>query len=175
MENLILFLATAFLFRRPELAPRKVPVSSCGRTAQLPSTPLTRTFCDDTGNPVYVGQAGEGPCLYGFATVELQTVIHDRSRAEQALFLFMEDMHDSFSIAHTTGLEHGYHHRHSSEVWGMTDYWQDSDGVDWKVKGWTDGRVMTVLYVKNIGAGVLAQTEAFLDSFQFNPTEKLEQ
>lgn len=175
MENLILLLATAFLFRRTEETPKRIAVSTCGCTANLPARPITQKIEDEAGNPVYIGQAKEGGCTYGFATVELEQVIYDRAEAEQALFLFMEDMHPSFNIEYTTGLVHGYSHPHSDAVWGMTDYWQDADGVDWKVKGWTDGRIMTVLYVKGIGSLSFAQQDAFLDSFQFNPAQKLVQ
>ncbi|MDB5196408.1 MAG: hypothetical protein JWP88_779 [Flaviaesturariibacter sp.] len=175
MENLILLLASAFLFRRTEHVPKRIAVTSCGCTAELPSTPLTQKLEDEKGNTVFIGHAKEDSCTYGFATVELEHVIYDRAQAEQALFLFMEDMHPSFDIEYTTGLLHGYSHPHSDAVWGMTDYWQDADGIDWKVKGWTDGRILTVLYVKGIGSMSLAKQDSFLNSFQFNPTQKLVQ
>lgn len=175
MENLILLLASAFLFRRAELPSKRMAVTTCGHTAELPASPLTKKLRDEKGNPVYVGQAKDGAATYGFATVELERNIYDRSQAEQALFLFMEDMHPSFDIQYTTGLSHGYTHPQSDVIWGMTDYWQDADGIDWKVKGWTDGRILTVLYVKDIGAVSFAQQDAFLNSFQFNPAQKLVQ
>jgi hypothetical protein len=175
MENLILLLATAFLFRREERTPKVIALSSCGRTATLPVSPVTRHCKDEKGNTVYVGQAKEGAVVYGFATVELSQILYARKEAEQALFLFMEDMLPSFNIAYTAGLIHGYNHPHSAAVWGMTEYWQDLEGTDWKVKGWTDGRVMTVLYVKGIGYSSIDQQEAYLNSFQFNPSQKLVQ
>lgn len=175
MENLILLLTSSFLFRAAEKKAALTTVSSCGYTALLPAKPVTKRLEDEHGNKVYVGQTNEDGVTYGFATVELDRILNSRCKAEQALFLFMEDMHASFGIAFTTGLQHGYSHPHSDAVWGMTDYWQDTQGIDWKVKGWTDGRVMTVLYIKDLANAGMAQQEAFLNSFQFNPSQKLVQ
>lgn len=163
------------MFRRREQREKIFEVSSCGCTARLPAQPLTKKLRDEKGNPVYVGQAKEQHVTYGFATVELEQHLYNREEAEQTLFLFMEAMHPSFNIEYTTALTHGYTHPHSPHVWGMTDYWQDKDGQDWKVKGWTDGRIMTVLYVKNIGGVSFERQDAFLNSFQFHTSQKLVQ
>jgi hypothetical protein len=50
----------------------------------------------------------------------------------------------------------------------MVDYWQDEEGLDWKVKGYTDGRIIAVLYVKNINDISVEKQDKFLDSFCFS-------
>ena len=46
-------------------------------------------------------------------------------------------------------------------------YWQDCSKKDWKVKGYTDGKTLAVLYVKNIGHVDVKKQDLFLDSFHF--------
>jgi hypothetical protein len=29
---------------------------------------------------------------------------------------------------------------------GVIDYWEDKDGVSYKIKGWTDGKYIAVMY-----------------------------
>jgi hypothetical protein len=49
----------------------------------------------------------------------------------------------------------------------VVDYWQDADRRDWKVKGWTDGASLAVLYIKNIGSVPVLQEEKFLNGRLF--------
>jgi hypothetical protein len=50
----------------------------------------------------------------------------------------------------------------------VVDYWQDEDEMDWKVKGYTDGQIIAVLYVKNINQSTVEQQDLFLDSFSMD-------
>jgi hypothetical protein len=47
----------------------------------------------------------------------------------------------------------------------LTDYWQDSQGVDYKVKGYTNGRVLAILFVRNISQLDVSLQDQYLDSF----------
>ena len=49
----------------------------------------------------------------------------------------------------------------------MLEYWQDDEGNDWKVKGWTNGRFMALLYVKNFTEESIKEVDEFLNSFRF--------
>ena len=82
------------------------------------------------------------------------------------LFAYMHKLKGPFYIFHNVGSE-------KSADWNQTgtstlvDYWQDAVGVDCKVKGYTNGRILAVLYVKNISEAEVSRQELFLDSFHF--------
>jgi hypothetical protein len=67
-----------------------------------------------------------------------------------------------------TGLSYGYTHPGDESIFGFTEYWQDKEGLDWKVKAWTNGQVMTVLYIRNIGRVKLKDQDSYLDGISFS-------
>ena len=79
---------------------------------------------------------------------------------------YMNKLKDPFLVNHEVGLEASKDWNQAGSVC-LVDHWQDAGGVDCKVKGYTDGQVMAVLYVKNICAGEVSKQEEFLDSFHF--------
>jgi len=72
----------------------------------------------------------------------------------------------AFFILHNTGLANACDWNHHSSV-TLTDYWQDSDQQDWKIKAYTNGKAIAILYVKNIGHVEVKKQDLFLDGFLF--------
>ena len=64
-----------------------------------------------------------------------------------------------------TGIDLCQNWVHGDDCIRLVDYWQDEDSVDWKVKGYTDGHTIAVLYVKNINEISVEKQDEFLDSF----------
>ncbi|RYY96651.1 MAG: hypothetical protein EOO11_12960 [Chitinophagaceae bacterium] len=175
MENLIQRLATA-LFGASAAAsrePRLFAACTQGSRISFYRAPFVHHFYNEQGDEVYTGQSLENKVTYGFITCRLAQPLSDLMLAEQRLFLFMESLHPHFDIECTTGLDHGLQHPVYPDVVGMTEYWQDSTGYDWKVQAWTDGSLLSVTYVRNISITDFRRQDAFLDSFAFAPAHKL--
>jgi len=79
---------------------------------------------------------------------------------------YMEKLKGPFAVFHSAGAatEADWNSTDSSS---LVDYWQDASGADWKVKGYTNGRFLAVLYVSNINEADSARQDQFLDSFHF--------
>jgi hypothetical protein len=78
---------------------------------------------------------------------------------------YISRLHTPFSIAYNSGI----HHCKSMEQSGtriIIDYWQDEWGVDWKIKGYTNGHFLALLYVQNINDGDVEKQEAFLSGME---------
>ncbi|GAB4091947.1 hypothetical protein [Flaviaesturariibacter terrae] len=175
MSNLISALATALLGR---LAPkneetRRFRCCSAGATLEFYKAPFVHQSYDEEGNEIFTGQSLDRKVMYGFVTCRLANPLSDRMLAEQRLFLFMEQLHPHYNIDCTAGLDHGIEHPDFPEVVGMSEYWQDADGKDWKVVGWTDGTLMAVLYIRNISITDFRRQDAFFESFRFAAARKL--
>lgn len=175
MSNLFTALASALLgrFSAKNEEPRRFRCCSGGATLQFYKAPFVHQSYDEAGNEVFTGQSLEGRATYGFVTCRLARPLSDRLLAEQRLFLFMESLHPHYGIECTTGLDHGFDHPRYADAVGMSEYWQDSDGKDWKVVGWTDGTLLAVLYVRNISITDFRRQDAFFESFRFAPARKL--
>ena len=77
----------------------------------------------------------------------------------------MDDLRQPLFATHNTGIIDVETRR--TRFIELTDFWQDEEGVDWEVKGYTNGKYVAVLYVRNISEATSHQQEAFLNSFSF--------
>jgi|GEM_PF-1867493 len=177
MENLFSrFVSALYASLRPEAAEPKPATYHCcllGSTVAMRKDPFVHQSYNAEGDEFFTGQSVEGSVTYGFVTCRLQRPVSDQMLAEQRLFLFLESLHPHFGIECTTGLDHGIDYPGNPDAIGMTEYWQDHKGLDWKVGAWTDGALMAVLYVRNISIADFRRQDQFLQSFRFAPAQKL--
>lgn len=168
MENLFIFLATSLAIRRLS-APRKFKNCRIGNTG---CTALVLTGNGElnhtqtrTGDDLYFHEYKENHVSYGLICIQLNKT-YEIDAARELLSVYMNKLRAPFYITCNTGLEsdEDWNQDHSAS---LVDYWQDKQRVDWKVKGYTDGRHMAVLYVKNIGQTDVNKQDLFLDSFYF--------
>lgn len=139
---------------RPRLAaPHNAPAAFCN-TAETPG-----------GDLVYMSECKENEVTYGVISIRLKQAYTKLADAEQVLSRFMRCLQPGFGIQHTTRGGVNGDERETS----ITDYWQCIEQKDWKVKGWTNGRDLSVVYVKNIGQLPVDREEKFLNGFRFIP------
>jgi hypothetical protein len=111
-----------------------------------------------TGDLVQVYEYKDNDATFGIITIRLKNRYAKLQQAEPVLTEFMQQLQPTFAVQHTTGRMVDYEPQQTKMA--VIDYWQDVEGTDWKVKGWTDGKTMAVLYIKNI-AQVPVEKEGF--------------
>ena len=168
MENLFIFLATSFALRRLS-GPRKIRNCFIGNTG---CSALVFAGDNDfnytvtrTGDDLFFHEYREKKVSFGIICIRLNKEYNLQS-AEELLKIYINKLRKPFHIKHNTGLikDDDWNQVSSST---LTDYWQDQKRMDWKVKGYTNGNYMAVLYVKNIGHTDVNKQDLFLDSFHF--------
>ena len=168
MQNLIFLLTTSLVFSYATRTFRRRFISNTGCSLKMPGETfrLDKTF-SDTGEAVYMGDQAKGKATYGFILAKLNDKSADIKDAEHLLYDFLEGLLQPLSIEYTTGLSTGHRNKYCKNATGMIDYWQDDLGSDWKVKGWTNGSYMAVLYVKNFTEENILEVDEFLNGFRF--------
>lgn len=171
MENLLFILAATWAFR---LSPstktfKKYQIGNTGCSIFLfgNNCKFKKVLSPD-GDTIHLSQCEESSGAFGVIAVQLKQPLSKLADADQVLSRFMKNLQPSFSVSHSTGLIKGQIMENCPGVIGMVDYWQDNKNVDWKVKGWTNGKSMAVLYVKNINEVPVQKQEVFLDGFRFS-------
>jgi hypothetical protein len=86
--------------------------------------------------------------------------------AEEMLRSYVDKLRGPLYILHNTGMQEEADWNSENSI-TIVDYWQDCRKKDWKVKGYTNGKILAVLYVKNIGNADVKKQDFFLDSFHF--------
>lgn len=165
MENLFLFLATSFVFRfsaRPKVAHQSIGDRGC---SALLSGKRQKATATEGGDKLYFHEFKESQTTFGLICISLHQE-YSLDEASAMLQNYMEKLHVPFTILHQTGIQPETDWNSQASC-ALVDYWQDGECVDWKVKGYTDGRSLAVLYVRNIGPVDVARQDLFLDSFYF--------
>jgi hypothetical protein len=165
MENLILLLATSFALRLN--SPRKFKNVTIGHTGcsalLLQHDNSIDSTVTESGDRLYFHEAEENGVGYGMICVDMRTAV-DQSEAMTMLEAYMDSLRGPFYVLHNTGV-HAAANWNQASVSSLTDYWQDSQGVDYKVKGYTNGRVLAILFVRNISQLDVSLQDQYLDSF----------
>lgn len=167
MENLILLFATSFLFRlSPNKKIKNQFIGTTGCSALLACDDELESSTTASGDQLYFHEFREKTVSYGMICVEMQNEYFIKD-AEKMLIAYIDQLKDPFYILHNTGI-HDDADWNSETTRTFVDYWQDRQKKDWKVKGYTNGKTLAVLYVKNIGNADVTRQDYFLDSFHFN-------
>jgi len=113
------------------------------------------------GDLMHLREYKEDDATYGLISIKFKDVYTNASDAERLLLAFMQQLQHTFTIQYTTGLHVETFLQPNKTA--VTNYWQDAEKRDWKVKGWTNGTAIVVLYIKNIGAVAVAKEDVFLN------------
>ena len=166
MENLILFLATSFVIRVSSSKRIKLQfIGDTGCSALQSSDHKLECTLTRSGDQLYFHEFKDKNVTYGIICVDMDHQ-YNLSEAEEMLIAYINKLRGPFYILHNTGI-------HDDADWNsetsktIVDYWQDCNKKDWKVKGYTNGKTLAVLYVKNIGHADVKKQDLFLDSFHF--------
>jgi hypothetical protein len=167
MENLLFLLATSFVLRLS--SPRSFKNHLIGdtgcRALLIPADNTISRTKTESGDDLYFHDTTEAGVTYGIICVCLQQQ-YSLEEASEMLGSYMEKLHQPFFIRHNVGQQNGadWNSYHTKTI---VDYWQDGDGCDWKVKGYTNGSILAVLYVRNIAQLEVTKQDLYLDSFHF--------
>jgi hypothetical protein len=166
MENLILFLATSLVIRFSSSKKIKLQfIGNTGCSALLSADTKLESSLTQSGDELYFHEFKDKNVTYGIICVDMNEK-YSLAEAEEMLRSYIESLRGPLYILHNTGI-------HEDADWNsetsktIVDYWQDCSKKDWKVKGYTNGKTLAVLYVKNIGNADVKNQDFFLDSFHF--------
>lgn len=165
MENLFMFLATSLVlrvaspgFKRYLICPGcSTLLNSGARTLHIRQT--------KDGDRLYFNEYAADGVTYGMVCVRLRNPC-TLEKAEDILFQFLRRSRKPLHIQHTASPEI----ESDGKLLTVTDYWQDKAGIDWKIKGYTNGKIIAYLYVKNITDTTVKAHDRYLDGFRFSAT-----
>ena len=73
----------------------------------------------------------------------------------------------NFNIIQAAGYGKGHTLSKFANAIGVLDYWKDKEGNGWKIKGWTDGKFIGVLYAFSKIDLPESKVNVYLDGFGF--------
>lgn len=162
MKTLILIM-TLWRLKSPRFRNRKIANTGC--IAFLPKDIPFKTKKTPDGGLFCCTEFIHEEITYGVICISLDKEL-SLNKARKILAAYMKKLHGPFFIFHSIGLTRDADWN-SSVTCALVDYWQDAGGADWKIKGYTDGKSIGILYLKNIAKTDVVLQDKFLDSFHF--------
>ena len=79
----------------------------------------------------------------------------------------LEFLKKTFDIVSAAGYGKGHRLQGKENTRGIIDCWKDKEGYGWKIKAWTEGKFIGVLYVYAKGSlNETSKVNVFLDGFR---------
>lgn len=148
---------------------KKVPVGKSGCSVYAFCTlTFTEPGYSQDSSLVYTSECiSKDSVNYGVICVKLKAGIDNLDNAEGLLISYMDYLKTSFNISKSAGYGKGHQLAKNENTRGVIDYWEDTDKNSWKVKGWTDGKFIAVLYGYSLKELPEQKLNLFLDGFRF--------
>ena len=157
-----MFLATSIVLRvAPSRFRRYIICPGCSTLLHSSARRLHVRHTRD-GDKLYFNAYSADGVVYGIVCVQMKEV-YTIEKAESILAQFIARARKPLHIVCDMEMEVTT----TNCLVTISDYWQDRAGIDWKIKGYTNGKTIGFLYVKNISDTSVKNHDAYLDGFRF--------
>jgi len=126
-----------------------------------------KTELSQDSSLVFESECNKDGLNYGVIGIKLRGAIGDLDQAQETLIRYLDYLKTNFKITKSAGYGKGHRLNNNENTRGIIDYWEDNDKNNWKVKGWTNGKYIAVLYgysAKELPESIL---NVYLDGFRF--------
>lgn len=147
MKKCVLLLAFSFcfLFSYGQVI-KKVAISNSGCSVYTYCTfEFEKEYSPDS-SVVYADECVKDDLTYGVICVKLMQSTDNPEVAEETMINYLNYLKTSFGIVKSTGYGRGHRLNNNENTRGVLDYWEDAEKKNWKIKAWTDGKFIGVLY-----------------------------
>jgi hypothetical protein len=164
--SLLLAFSLCFLFSHAQSL-KKVPIGNSGCSVYaFCEFKFEKQYSEDS-SVLYVSECVKDDVTYGVICVKLLLPADDLDRAEESMISYLDYLKTSFNILKSAGYGKGHRLANNENTRGVIDYWEDSDKNNWKIKAWTDGKFIGVLYGYSTKELNETKLNVFLESFRF--------
>jgi len=167
---LLLFAVASSTFAQKVPRFKKITIMNSGCSAYFPEEPknFEVSFSEDS-SLVYTASTEFDGFVFGIIAVKFkEQFTASKTEHEDMAVSYMDFIKTLFNIQASTGYGKGHTHRLNENAIGVIDYWEDSQGQQYKVKCWIDENYICFMYIH--GAAEYPYFEAaemFLNGFIF--------
>jgi hypothetical protein len=165
--QLLIFSTLFFTIARSQSL-KKYEISKSGCSVYMYCAPgrFDETYSEDSSK-VYTAECNMDGLNYGIICVQLLTASENLGEAEDMVISYLDYLKVNFDIKSAVGYGRGNHLNNREDTRGVVDYWKDGDSNNWKVKAWTNGKIIGVLYAYSQKELSETKIDVFLNSFRF--------
>jgi hypothetical protein len=148
--------------------PATVAISNTGCTVQVFCFPGRFDAYDlEDGSTVYADDCEKDGITYGIYCVKLKSPVDNLEAAEDTTITYLDFLKLDYGITEAKGYSKGHLLNKNNSTRGIFDKWEDIDKNKWKLRAWTNGNYICVLYVFSSKELPDKKTEIFLEGLRF--------
>ena len=146
---------------------KKYPISNSGCSVYMYCKPekFDIDYSEDSSK-VYTAECENAGVNYGVICIKLLDGTQDLDATEEVVISYLDYLKGNFNIVSAAGYGKGHHLNNNEKTRGIIDYWEDKDKNHWKIKAWTDGKFIGVLYAYTAKELPEQKVNVFLDGFR---------
>jgi hypothetical protein len=141
--------------------------SGCSIYMLCNPTRFDEAYSQDSSK-VYTAECVNDEIRYGVICAKLLNPIHDLNTAEELVVSYLDFLKVDFEITSSAGYGKGHRLNNNENTRGIIDYWKDKENSNWKVKAWTDGKFIAVLYANSKKELPETKVDVFLNGLRFS-------
>ena len=165
---LLLSIYSFFFFTSNSQTLKKYEIAKSGCSVYMFCAPgrFEEDYSEDSSK-VYTAECSlDDGIHYGVVCVKLLTPIDNLNEAEDMLTSYLDYLKINFGIKSAVGYGKGNRLNNNEKTRGIVDYWTDDEKNNWKIKAWTDGKFIGVLYAYSAKELPESKVDVFLNSFR---------
>jgi hypothetical protein len=170
--GLIVLLMAVATYGWTQSVPRfaKYDIAETGCAVYLPGDPgeFDLTYSEDSSE-VYTGEVTHEDFNFAVILVKFYEPLGDENEVKNDMIKgYLDFLQGQFSITGSAGYGEGHTMDAAPNAVGVIDYWEDSDGLQYAIKSWCDGKFLAVLLLYgNEEYPIFNAQQMFLDGIRF--------
>jgi hypothetical protein len=151
---------------------QRTNIGTTGLSAYLPpGFPELTVAPSEDGSEVHAGELEQGGFVYGVIGLRFAAPLEgDPESHEQLLITYLDFLKSQLGVTEAAGYGLGHGLESEPSARGVIDYWQDSSGRHYAIKGWVSQTHLAVLYVAGpTEYPVFSAQQLYLDGIRFSP------
>jgi hypothetical protein len=147
---------------------KKYPIAESGCAAYFYCNPgkFELSYSPDSSK-VYTSECIVDGTGYGAICVKFKDPINNIDNAEGVLVAYLDYLKTNFKIVSAAGYGKGHRLNGKENIHGIIDYWKDEEKNNWKIKGWTNGSLIVIMYAYSKQELPETKVNVFLDGIVF--------
>lgn len=168
MKPVLVVLSVLFLQSLNAQSLKKYPISNSGCSLYLYCDPKKFDFdYSEDSSKVYTSECYSNEVTYGVICIQLLNTLASLESAEELVISYLDFLKADFNVRTAAGYGKGHRLNQDENTRGIIDYWTDGEQRSWKIKAWTNGKYIGVLYANSQKELPESKINVFLDGFRF--------
>lgn len=126
----------------------KYPVGTSGASAYYPGEPEFDLSYSEDSAAVYVGEVAMDTFTFSTIIVQFKDPIGDDKAINEGLLVsYLDFLQQQFDIESSAGYGKGHTLESAPDAVGVIDYWLETDGTNYQVKGWVNSTHLAIMMI----------------------------